>query len=196
MYWLTDLSNDSLSQWGCLTWADECPVLPEPSQFAHAVFRLVWSIRQWARDHDPVNGCSCTFEWSELKCIWCTHFACHTTFNTLVQFQCLAAGSSILNREVESASMRPLARALTKNLDSLRCILRDQSLRNVTEYTETVSCSLPHSFRMVDKNIFSDSSLKFYHLGIIAILLELALKTPRLWSNVLISQRCLPSQTF
>ena len=59
----------------------------------------------------------------------------------LIAFQCLAAGSSILNREVESASMRPLARALTKNLDSLRCILRDQSLKNVTEYTERVSCN-------------------------------------------------------
>lgn len=43
-----------------------------------------------------------------------------------------------MNREIESASMRPLARALTKNLDSLRCILREQSLSNVIEYTERV----------------------------------------------------------
>lgn len=56
--------------------------------------------------------------------------------------ECLAAGSSILNREVESASMRPLARALTKNLDSLRCILRDQSLRNIAEYTERIQEAL------------------------------------------------------
>ncbi|WAR21492.1 LST2-like protein, partial [Mya arenaria] len=49
--------------------------------------------------------------------------------------ECLAAGSSILNREVESASMRPLARALTKNLDSLRGVLREQCLRSCTEYT-------------------------------------------------------------
>ncbi|KAL3863867.1 hypothetical protein ACJMK2_005594 [Sinanodonta woodiana] len=52
--------------------------------------------------------------------------------------ECLAAGSSIMNREVESASMRPLARALTKNLDSLRCILREQSLRNINEYSERI----------------------------------------------------------
>ena len=44
-----------------------------------------------------------------------------------------------MNREVESASMRPLARALTKNLDSLRHILREQCLVNVNEYTERVS---------------------------------------------------------
>ncbi|XP_076469937.1 lateral signaling target protein 2 homolog [Babylonia areolata] len=52
--------------------------------------------------------------------------------------ECLAAGSSIMNRELESASMRPLARALTKNLDSLRHILRDQCLVNVNEYTERI----------------------------------------------------------
>ncbi|KAK7494733.1 hypothetical protein BaRGS_00014131 [Batillaria attramentaria] len=52
--------------------------------------------------------------------------------------ECLAAGSSIMNREVESASMRPLARALTKNLDSLRCILRDQCLVSVNEYSERI----------------------------------------------------------
>lgn len=52
--------------------------------------------------------------------------------------QCLAAGSSIMNREAESASMRPLARALTKNLDSLRHILREQCFFTVTEYTERV----------------------------------------------------------
>ncbi|KAL8563692.1 hypothetical protein ACOMHN_050520 [Nucella lapillus] len=52
--------------------------------------------------------------------------------------ECLAAGSSIMNREVESASMRPLARALTKNLDSLRHILRDQCLVNVNEYSERI----------------------------------------------------------
>ena len=56
-------------------------------------------------------------------------------------FQCLAAGSSILNREVESASMRPLARALTKNLDSLRNVLREQCLKSVNEYTERVRLS-------------------------------------------------------
>ncbi|XP_052250475.1 lateral signaling target protein 2-like [Dreissena polymorpha] len=56
--------------------------------------------------------------------------------------ECLAAGSSILNREVESASMRPLARALTKNLDSLRSILRDQCLKTCTEYTDRIKEAL------------------------------------------------------
>ena len=50
----------------------------------------------------------------------------------------MAAGSSIMNREIESASMRPLARALTKNLDSLRTMLREQCLKNVNEYIERV----------------------------------------------------------
>lgn len=56
--------------------------------------------------------------------------------------ECLAAGSSIMNKEVESACMRPLARALTKNLDSLRTILREQCLQNVNEYTEMITESL------------------------------------------------------
>lgn len=43
-----------------------------------------------------------------------------------------------MNREIESACMRPLARALTKNLDSLRSILREQCLCNIQEYTEKV----------------------------------------------------------
>ncbi len=54
-------------------------------------------------------------------------------------FQCLAAGSSIMNREVESASMRPLAKALTRHLDYLRSLLRDQCLKNINAYTVRVS---------------------------------------------------------
>ncbi|KAK3096025.1 hypothetical protein FSP39_022080 [Pinctada imbricata] len=56
--------------------------------------------------------------------------------------ECLAAGSSIMNREVESASMRPLARALTKNLDSLRTLLRDQCFRDINGYTERINEAL------------------------------------------------------
>lgn len=56
--------------------------------------------------------------------------------------ECLAAGSTIMNREVESASMRPLARALTKNLDSLRSILREQCLKNINSYTERIKEAL------------------------------------------------------
>lgn len=44
--------------------------------------------------------------------------------------ECLAAGSSIMNRELESTAMRPLAKAVTKSLDNVRNLLRDQCLRN------------------------------------------------------------------
>ncbi|XP_028031771.1 lateral signaling target protein 2 homolog [Bombyx mandarina] len=43
--------------------------------------------------------------------------------------ECLAAGSSIMNREEESASMRPLAKALTRSLETVRSLLREQCLR-------------------------------------------------------------------
>jgi len=46
-----------------------------------------------------------------------------------------------MNREVESASMRPLAKSLTRHLDSLRSLLREQCLRNQNVYTEKVSTS-------------------------------------------------------
>lgn len=46
--------------------------------------------------------------------------------------ECLAAGSSIMNRETESTLMRPLARALTKSLENVRNLLREQSLRGVS----------------------------------------------------------------
>lgn len=52
--------------------------------------------------------------------------------------QCLAAGSSILNREAESASMRPLAKAMTRQLDYVRNTLREQCLRNLNYYTDEV----------------------------------------------------------
>ena len=55
--------------------------------------------------------------------------------------QCLAAGSSILNREIESESMRPLARSLTKQLDILRQLLRDQSLRDPMSYPDRIVAS-------------------------------------------------------
>ena len=40
--------------------------------------------------------------------------------------QCLAAGSSILNREGESTRMRPLAKAVTKTIETVRNLLREQ----------------------------------------------------------------------
>lgn len=68
--------------------------------------------------------------------------------------ECLAAGSSIMNRELESSAMRPLAKAVTKSLDNVRNLLREQCLRIKTPnaprlnldtndaYTETLCESL------------------------------------------------------
>ena len=69
--------------------------------------------------------------------------------------QCLAAGSSIMNREVESASMRPLAKALTRHLDFLRSILRDQCLKNLNFYTDTIREAI-----MVFDKLFSEFELR------------------------------------
>lgn len=43
--------------------------------------------------------------------------------------ECLAAGSSIMNREAESSAMRPLAKALTKSLENVRNLLREHALK-------------------------------------------------------------------
>ncbi|XP_017890929.1 lateral signaling target protein 2 homolog isoform X2 [Ceratina calcarata] len=43
--------------------------------------------------------------------------------------ECLAAGSSIMNREQESSALRPLAQALTKSLDIVRNLLREHALK-------------------------------------------------------------------
>ncbi|XP_017873365.1 PREDICTED: lateral signaling target protein 2 homolog isoform X2 [Drosophila arizonae] len=52
--------------------------------------------------------------------------------------ECLAAGSSILNRESESKEMRPLAQAVTKSLGNVRVLLRDQCLRNNVPNSKTL----------------------------------------------------------
>ncbi|XP_054839585.1 lateral signaling target protein 2 homolog isoform X2 [Eublepharis macularius] len=49
--------------------------------------------------------------------------------------ECLAAGSIIMNREIESMAMRPLAKSLTHSLEEVRNIIRDQSLRDLNLYT-------------------------------------------------------------
>ncbi|XP_078669996.1 uncharacterized protein LOC144910592 isoform X1 [Branchiostoma floridae x Branchiostoma belcheri] len=56
--------------------------------------------------------------------------------------ECLAAGSTIMNRELESAAMRPLAKDLTKSLENMRAVLRDQCLRNVNSYSGKIKESL------------------------------------------------------
>lgn len=50
--------------------------------------------------------------------------------------ECLAAGSSVLNHETESDELRPLARHITKVMETVRTKLREQCLRDVTVYPE------------------------------------------------------------
>ena len=63
---------------------------------------------------------------------------------SLVRFgaECLAAGSSILNRETESAVMRPLAKSLTKSLETVRALLREQCLRNSMDFSDRLKENL------------------------------------------------------
>ncbi|XP_073198827.1 lateral signaling target protein 2 homolog isoform X5 [Lepidochelys kempii] len=58
--------------------------------------------------------------------------------------ECLSAGSIIMNREIESMAMRPLAKDLTRSLEEVRNIIRDQALRDLNLYTEKMKESLKH----------------------------------------------------
>ncbi|XP_048851927.1 lateral signaling target protein 2 homolog isoform X3 [Brienomyrus brachyistius] len=58
--------------------------------------------------------------------------------------ECLAAGSIIMNREVESVAMRPLARELTRSLEEVRALTRDQALRDLDRYSERMCHALRH----------------------------------------------------
>ncbi len=70
--------------------------------------------------------------------------------------ECLAAGSSILNKERESDSMRPLARAVTKSLERVRALLREQCLSPQPEYTEKIRENL----KIFDR-LFADFELAY-----------------------------------
>lgn len=61
-----------------------------------------------------------------------------------VPVQCLAAGSIIMNREIESIAMRPLAKDLTRSLEEVRNITRDQALRDLNLYTDRMKDVLRH----------------------------------------------------
>ncbi|RZF40931.1 hypothetical protein LSTR_LSTR017483 [Laodelphax striatellus] len=67
--------------------------------------------------------------------------------------ECLAAGSSIMNREGESGEMRPLAKALTKALENVRNLLREAALRvNVVLPAHDLSHDrLVESLKMFDR---------------------------------------------
>ncbi|XP_049595715.1 lateral signaling target protein 2 homolog isoform X1 [Syngnathus scovelli] len=58
--------------------------------------------------------------------------------------ECLAAGSIIMNREIESIAMRPLAKDLTRSLEEVRNITRDQALRDLNFYTDRMKDALRH----------------------------------------------------
>ncbi|CAB1330964.1 unnamed protein product [Coregonus sp. 'balchen'] len=58
--------------------------------------------------------------------------------------ECLAAGSIIMNREIESMAMRPLAKDLTRSLEEVRNITRDQALRDLNVYTDRMRDALRH----------------------------------------------------
>ncbi|XP_076992354.1 lateral signaling target protein 2 homolog [Tamandua tetradactyla] len=58
--------------------------------------------------------------------------------------ECLAAGSTIMNREPESTAMRPLATQLTRSLEDVRGALRDQALRDPGAYTDKLREALRH----------------------------------------------------
>ena len=70
--------------------------------------------------------------------------------------ECLAAGSSIMNKESESESMRPLAKAVTKSLEKVRQLLREQCLSPQPEYTEAIRENL----RIFDR-LFADFEFNY-----------------------------------
>lgn len=81
--------------------------------------------------------------------------------------ECLAAGSSIMNREAESTAMRPLAKAVTKSLENVRNLLRDACLRNNTpngpiklDSNELVTEMLLESLKIFDK-LFAEFELAY-----------------------------------
>ncbi|CAG4978952.1 unnamed protein product [Colias eurytheme] len=72
--------------------------------------------------------------------------------------ECLAAGSSILNREEESAAMRPLAKALTRSLETVRSLLREQCLRPRGLALQDHDDMLHESLRIFDR-LFAEFEL-------------------------------------
>ncbi|KAK4875349.1 hypothetical protein RN001_011771 [Aquatica leii] len=79
--------------------------------------------------------------------------------------ECLAAGSSIMNREAESTVMRPLARALTKSLENVRNLLRETCFRSNTpngplklNSNELINEVLIESLKIFDK-LFAEFEL-------------------------------------
>lgn len=76
-----------------------------------------------------------------------------------VPAQCLAAGSIIMNREIESIAMRPLAKDLTRSLEEVRNITRDQALRDLNSYTDRMKDALRHF-----DGLFAEFELRYVEL--------------------------------
>nr|XP_026498796.1 lateral signaling target protein 2 homolog isoform X2 [Vanessa tameamea] len=72
--------------------------------------------------------------------------------------ECLAAGSSIMSREEESAAMRPLAKALTRSLETVRSLLREQCLRPRGLALQDHDDMLHESLRIFDR-LFAEFEL-------------------------------------
>uniref|UniRef100_A0A3Q3X013 Lateral signaling target protein 2 homolog n=1 Tax=Mola mola TaxID=94237 RepID=A0A3Q3X013_MOLML len=70
--------------------------------------------------------------------------------------ECLAAGSIIMNREIESIAMRPLAKDLTRSLEEVRNITRDQALRDLNLYSDRMKDALRHF-----DGLFADFELSY-----------------------------------
>ncbi|CAL2049907.1 unnamed protein product [Caenorhabditis brenneri] len=56
--------------------------------------------------------------------------------------ECLSAGSNIIDHETESDLIRPLAKEVTKQLDMLRDLLKNQSLRDPSAYNPVIKDNL------------------------------------------------------
>uniref|UniRef100_A0A8R1HR58 FYVE-type domain-containing protein n=1 Tax=Caenorhabditis japonica TaxID=281687 RepID=A0A8R1HR58_CAEJA len=56
--------------------------------------------------------------------------------------ECLSAGSNIIDHEAESDLIRPLAKEVTKQLDLLRDLLKNQSLRDPSAYNPVIKENL------------------------------------------------------
>ena len=63
-----------------------------------------------------------------------------------------------MNREIESMAMRPLAKDLTRCLEEVRNLTRDQALRDLNAYTERIRDALTHF-----DSLFAEFELWYTH---------------------------------
>lgn len=91
--------------------------------------------------------------------------------------ECLAAGSSIMNRESESAAMRPLAKAVTKSLDTIRNLLREQCLRIKTPNSPTLNLDVNDSTeRLFESLKFFDRVFAEFELQYVSAMVQVKTK--------------------